>query len=236
MALPKLATPKYELQIPSTGESVNYRPYLVKEEKVLMLAIESKDQSQMITALKDVISGCTEGKIKPDKLTLFDLEYIFLKLRSKSVGENSTIGIKCTECSTSNEIVVDLEQVQVRGDFKESENIKLTDDVGIVLKYPNVKSFQRSIVKGKNKAEADQVMSTIASMIDSIYEGEEIFSAENETEQGLVDFLESLTSDQFKKITEFMMDIPKLSHTVEFDCTSCKAQNTLEIEGLQSFF
>ena len=142
-----------------------------------MLAIESKDQSQMITALKDVISGCTEGKIKPDKLTLFDLEYIFLKLRSKSVGENSTIGIKCTECSTSNEIVVDLEQVQVRGDFKESENIKLTEDVGIVLKYPNVKSFQRSIVKGKNKAEADQVMSTIASMIDSIYEGEEIFSA-----------------------------------------------------------
>ena len=108
MALPKLATPKYELQIPSTGESVNYRPYLVKEEKVLMLAIESKDQSQMITALKDVISGCTEGKIKPDKLTLFDLEYIFLKLRSKSVGENSTIGIKCTECSTSNEIVDDL--------------------------------------------------------------------------------------------------------------------------------
>jgi len=236
MALPKIAAPKYNLVVPSTGEEINYRPYLVKEEKVLMLAMESKDQNQQINALKDVITGCTEGKIKADKLSIFDLEYIFLKLRSKSVGEHSDIMVKCNHCEAKNSISINLEEVEVSGDLQKESNIKLTDTVGVILKYPTVKGFQRTLGKDKNKDNIEQVMSTITSMIDSIYDEEEVYMAENESEKALVEFLESLTSDQFKKITDFMTNMPKLSHDISFDCESCKENNQVVIEGLQNFF
>ena len=151
MALPKLVAAKYSLEVPSTKEVVEYRPYLVKEEKILMMAFETKDQSQMISALRDTIAGCTEGKVKVDNLTIFDLEYIFLKLRSKSVGETSTLGIKCSDCSKTSQVEINLNDVEVEGDIKPSAKIELTDTVGLMVKYPTVKgyidSFRRAMIQ-----------------------------------------------------------------------------------------
>ena len=234
MALPKLAVPKYQLTVPSTGESVYYRPYLVKEEKILMLAIESKDQNQMINALKDVISGCTEGKIKPDTLKSYDLEYIFLKLRCKSVGENAKITVKCNSCETRNSIDIPLDEIEVKGEITENSNIKLTDDVGMILKHPNIKDIQKSLsVKGSDQ---DLGLASVISMIDSIYDADDIHPASNETQRSLTDFLESLSSDQFKKIYEFVSKMPKVSYTARFDCSKCKETNDVVLEGLQNFF
>jgi len=238
MALPKIAAPKYVLTVPSTGEQINYRPYLVKEEKLLMLAMESKDEMQMLNALKDIISGCTEGKVKPDKLKSFDLEYIFLQLRSKSVGENANILVKCSECETSNETAVNLTEIEVKGEMVNDFNLKLTDNVGIILKYPTIKDLQRSYTanKSKKQSQTELALSTVVSMIESIYDGEEIYPAESETQQSLVDFVESLSSDQFKKIFDFVSKIPKVSHDIEFKCNKCQHENKILLEGMQSFF
>ena len=234
MALPKLVSSKYTLTIPSTGEVVEYRPYLVKEEKVLMTAFESKDKSQMIAALRDTIAGCTEGKVNIDTLAIFDFEYIFLKLRSKSVGETSKIGVKCTACDTRNEVEVNLEEVNVSKAQKKNNKVELTDEVGIMLRYPTVKGLYKQLTHAKT--EADQSMATIISAIESIYDAENVYASENETEKSLMDFLDSLTADQFKKISAFFTDMPKLKHDVKFDCIKCSEKNSITLEGLENFF
>ena len=235
MALPRIDSPKYELTVPSTGEKVEYRPYLVKEEKILMLAMESKDQNQMIRALRDVIAGCTDGKIQVDNLAMFDLEYVFLKIRSKSVGETSKIGIKCTSCEAKNELEINLEEIEVQGEVKKNAKIALTDTIGVVLKYPTVKGIQKQL--GKNKGDDAQVsMAAVASAIESIYDAENIYNAEDETSESLIGFLDSLTSSQFKKISEYFEDMPRLKHEVKYKCKSCGVENTQTLEGLTSFF
>jgi hypothetical protein len=233
MALPKLVSSKHTLVVPSTKESIEYRPYLVKEEKILMMAFESKDQSQMITALRDTIAGCTEGKIKVDNLTMFDLEYIFLKLRSKSVGENAKLKVKCIKCETPNEVNIDLSSVNVVGEIKPTAKIELNDTVGVMLKYPTVKGLFRQL---NSLDEANSALAAIASAVESIYDADNVYPAENETEKSILEFIESLTSDQFKKIASFFDDMPKLKHDVDFTCTHCKEENKIAVEGLQNFF
>jgi hypothetical protein len=233
MALPKLVSSKHTLVVPSTKESIEYRPYLVKEEKILMMAFESKDQSQMITALRDTIAGCTEGKIKVDNLTMFDLEYIFLKLRTKSVGENTKLKVKCIKCETPNEVNIDLSSVNVVGEIKPTAKIELTDTVGVMLKYPTVKGLYRQL---NSLNEANSALAAIASAIESIYDADNVYPAENESEKSILEFIESLTSDQFKKIVSFFDDMPKLKHDIDFTCTHCKEENKIAVEGLQNFF
>jgi hypothetical protein len=233
MALPKLVSSKHTLVVPSTKESIEYRPYLVKEEKILMMAFESKDQSQMITALRDTIAGCTEGKIKVDNLTMFDLEYIFLKLRTKSVGENAKLKVKCIKCETPNEVNIDLSSVNVVGEIKPTAKIELTDTVGVMLKYPTVKGLYRQL---NSLNEANSALAAIASAIESIYDADNVYPAENESEKSILEFIESLTSDQFKKIVSFFDDMPKLKHDIDFTCTHCKEENKIAVEGLQNFF
>jgi hypothetical protein len=235
MALPKITAARYSLDVPSTGESIEYRPYLVKEEKLLMLAMESRDRKQMITALRDVILGCTEGKINIEKYTLFDLEYIFIKLRSKSVGENSDIGIKCQECTVQNSVAINMEHIEVVGDIEtKPRKIQLTDTVGVMLKYPTVKGLQKQITKEKQDDES--TMAAVVSSIESIYDAETIYPAESETQKDMLEFVESLTSDQFRKMTVFFEDMPKLKHNVKFDCKSCGHSNDVTLEGLANFF
>jgi phage FluMu protein Com len=234
MALPKLVSAKHTMKIPSTGQTVEYRPYLVKEEKVLMMAFETKDQSQMVRALRDTVAACTEGQVDVDKLALFDLEYVFLKLRAKSVGETSKLKIKCSDCSTSNEVSVDLNTVAVQGEVKQNAKVQLTDEVGVVLKYPTVKGSYKNTSKAKD--DTSQAFAQIAASIESIYDAENVYAAADESPESLNDFIESLTSDQFKKITEFFDDMPKLKHDIEFDCSNCKTHNKITIEGLTNFF
>ena len=235
MALPRIDSPKYELKVPSSGEVVEYRPYLVKEEKILMMAMETKDQQQMIRALRDVIAGCTEGKIQADSLAMFDLEYVFLKIRGKSVGETTKVGLKCSSCDHKNEVEINIDEVEVQGEVKKSAKVALTDTVGVVLKYPTVKGIQRQLGKQDNN-DREVTMAAVASAIESIYDAENVYPTEDEKAEDVTSFLDSLTSSQFKKISEYFEDMPRLRHEVKFNCASCKAKNTQTLEGLTNFF
>ena len=235
MALPRIDSPKYELKVPSSGEVVEYRPYLVKEEKILMMAMETKDQQQMIRALRDVIAGCTEGKIQADGLAMFDLEYVFLKIRGKSVGETTKVGMKCSSCDHKNEVEINLDEVEVQGEVKKSAKVALTDTVGVVLKYPTVKGIQKQLGKQDNN-DREVTMAAVASAIESIYDATDVYPTEDEKAEDVINFLDSLTSSQFKKISEYFEDMPRLRHEVKFNCASCKAKNTQTLEGLTNFF
>jgi hypothetical protein len=235
MALPRIDSPKYELRIPSSGDTVEYRPYLVKEEKLLMMAMETKDQQQMIRALRDVIAGCTEGKIQANDLAMFDLEYVFLKIRGKSVGETTRVNLKCESCDHKNEVEINLDEVEVQGEVKKNEKVALTDSVGVVLRYPTVKGIQKQL--GKQGGDQSEVtMAAVASAIESIYDAENVYPTEDEKAEDVISFLDSLTSSQFKKISEYFEDMPRLKHEVIFNCKSCKEENSQTLEGLTNFF
>ena len=234
MSLPIIASPKYTLEIPSTGTIVEYRPFLVKEEKVLLIAQESQDQAQIMTAIKDVIYACTYGKIDPDTLASFDLEYVFIKLRAKSVGEISSVGIVCNECETANTVDVDLDKITVSSALPPSK-IQLTDTIGVSMKPMNMKDLSR-IASKKNATGADQMIDSVIACIDHIYDESKIYLKDNSTRAELESFIGSLNRSQMQKIENFIMNLPKVEHTVEFKCSNCKCDNTHTISGVQSFF
>lgn len=233
MALPILETQKFEATVPSTGKKVLYRPYLVKEEKILMMALESKDNKQVMQAIVDVIESCTFGKLKGTDLATFDLEYLFLKLRAKSVGEHSDFGLSCKECNTTNEVSVNLDEIEVEGVDKKAKIVKLTDNIGLTLKYPSMAVLKSMDLENVN---ADMMMKLIVSCIDSIYDAEKIYPASESTEKELVAFIESLSTKQFESIKGFIEKMPKLRKTVTFSCQKCGTENNVTLEGLQSFF
>jgi len=235
MALPKLDTPTYQLKVPSTGETVSYRPYLVKEEKILMMAMESNDTNQMMTAVKDVIRSCTSDTIDVNTLAMFDIEYIFTQLRAKSVGEVSTIKVKCQSCEASNDVDVNLEEVRVDVPTSETQTVSLTDNVGVSLRYPSVDAMLKAQAD-ESKSDVDRVFDLIIACIDSIYSGDEIFDAKEQSPKELGEFIESLNTQQFNKVREFIETIPSASINVEFMCMSCSEHNSFEVKGLGNFF
>lgn len=234
MALPKIEAPKYRLAVPSTGEAIDFRPYLVKEEKVLMMAMESGDQRQMISAIKDIIRASTFEKLDVDKLATFDLEYIFVQLRAKSVGEISRIGVECKECSTKNELEVSLEKVEVVKKGEANDKIQLTSDVGIKMKYPAVNDVMDNM--GDDASEVDKVFAMMVSCIDYIYQGDQIFDAKEQSRKELNEFIESLSSEQFSRIQGFFESMPQTKLDVQFACSNCGSSNDIEVKGLSSFF
>lgn len=234
MALPKLnAHPKYEMEIPSTKQKVRYRPYLVQEEKVLLLAMESEDASTAIKAIVDTIKACVDDDIDVDKLTTYDVEWMFIQLRSKSVGESSKIGYKCKHCETSNEINVNLAEVQVKGESGQ-KTIQLTDDISVTLKYPE---YVKMLELDKEKISGSSVIFwLIRNCIHSINTEDEKFLAKDQTEKELDEFIESMTNEQFGQLTSFVEAMPKVSHDIEFNCINCKETNNVTLEGLNDFF
>lgn len=234
MALPKLDAPRYEMKVPSTGKKAVYRPYLVKEEKVLMLALESKDDSQMIRAIKDVITSCTENTVDVESMTMFDLEYIFMQLRGKSVGETTEISVKCNSCDAKNDIKVNLDKVTVTVPKENTRKIQLTKDVGVMMKYPSVNDIMS--LQTSDDSEVDKLFAMIIACIDSIYSGEEIFDAAEQSKQELKDFIESLSTEQFNNIKNFIQDMPSASVAVDFTCSSCNTHNQFDVKGLANFF
>jgi hypothetical protein len=233
MALPVIDTPKYTAKIPSTGKTVAYRPYLVKEEKILMIALESENQDQILTAVKDIIHACTYEKVDVDQLAAFDLEYIFLKLRSKSVGETSTVGLKCSHCETSNSVEIPVDSIEVTMPVESNSSIMLTDRVGIKLRYPTVKDIQKL---ASMKDGVDQMMRTVVMCIDSIFDDDKVYPARDSTPKELEAFIDSLNSEQFKKIQKFFESMPSLKHDVKYTCTNCGTVNEFELKGLANFF
>lgn len=235
MALPKLnETIKYEIEIPSTGKIVKFRPYLVKEEKVLLTAFESGDQKQTLEAVVDTIESCVYDKLQRNKLTTFDIEYLFMQIRSKSVGEISKVGIACNECEHSNEIEIDISQVGVSRNENKETIIPIVDGISVQMRYPSF--LDVALMAKEKKNETEMGFELLASCIEAVITEEEMILSEDESKQAMLDFLESMTTSQINKLSEFMSDIPKVKHDVSFTCGSCGSINTKTIEGMQNFF
>ena len=237
MPLPKIATPTYELVIPSTKKKIKYRPFLVKEEKVLIIAMESEDSSTIASAVKDVISGCilTRG-VKVEELATFDIEYLFLNIRGKSVGEDVEVMITCPDDGeTKVPAVITLDEIKVQFDENHSRDIKLDDTLTMRLKYPSMSEFIQSNFT-VNDIDVDDTFKIIMSCIEQIYSEEESWSAKDCTEKELKDFVEQLSSKQFQEVEKFFTTMPKLSHTIKVTNPNTGVVNDVVLEGLASFF
>ena len=239
MPLPKISTPSYELELPSTGETVNYRPFLVKEEKVLVIALESEDTKQITTAIRNVIRNCVLTKgIKVDELPTFDIEYLFLNIRGKSVGEEIEVNITCPDDEeTQVKVTIDLDDIKVQKNEDHTNRIKLDNSLMMEMKYPSLDQFIKSnfdFSEGKNAM--DQSFELIASCIDKIYTEEEVWAAADCTKKEVTEFLESMNSTQFKEIEKFFETMPKLTHTIEVFNPKTEVTSPIVLEGLASFF
>ena len=238
MPLPKIATPTYELELPSTGETIQYRPFLVKEEKVLVIALESEDTKQITTAIKSVIKNCvlTRG-IKVEALPTFDIEYLFLNIRGKSVGEDLDVNIICPDDGETEVTVnINLDDIQVQKSDNHSNRIKLDNSLMMEMKYPSLEQFIKNNFDFSDKNAMDQSFDLIASCVDKIYTEDEVWSAADVTKKELNEFLESMNSSQFKDIEKFFETMPKLSHTIKIKNPKTKVESEVVLEGLASFF
>ena len=238
MPLPKIATPTYELVIPSSKKKIKYRPFLVKEEKILILAMESEDTNQIANAVKNVISSCILSRgIKVEKLSTFDIEYLFLNIRGKSVGEQIEVMVTCpddkkTKVPTS----INIDSIKVQIDDKHSKDIVLDDQYTLRMKYPSLSEFIKNNFANIDDINVDDTFELIASCIEQVYSEEESFAASDCTKKELSQFLEQLNSSQFKMIETFFETMPKLSHTVKVINPNTGVENEIILEGLQSFF
>ena len=238
MPLPKVSTPTYELEIPSIKKTVKYRPFLVKEEKILIIAMESEDPKQITEAVKDVISNCiiTKG-IKVDSLATFDIEYLFLNIRGKSVGETAEVLITCPDDGeTQVPVTINLDDIKVEVNDEHSRDIQLDDNLSVRMKYPSIQEFIKNNFIRNDQISVDDTFGVITSCIEQIYNEEESWSASDCTKKELTDFLESLSSKQFKKIEKFFETMPKLSHTIKVTNPNTGGENKIVLEGLTSFF
>jgi phage FluMu protein Com len=234
MPLPILESPKYILTIPSTGKSVEYRPFLVKEEKILLLAQEAENEKAITNAIKDIIKACTFNIVDPDDLTSFDLEYIFLKLRAKSVGEVSEVRCKCEKCETLNNVSINIDEIEISWPTeKQDKTIMLTDKIGITLNYIKVKDIKSG---DETKSQTETIIDTIIAMIDNVFDQNGIYKKEDSTHEELVTFINSLNRSQMEKIEKFIINSPKLTHIAKFKCSDCKHVNELILSGTQAFF
>ena len=238
MPLPKIATPTYELELPSTGKTISYRPFLVKEEKLLVLALESEDTKQITNAIKAVIKACVLTKgIKVETLPTFDIEFLFLHIRGKSVGEELEVNIICPDDEkTQVPVTIDLEDIQVQKTEDHTNQIKLDSNLMMEMKYPSLNEFIKNNFEFDEKNQMQQSFELIASCIDKIYNEEEVWTSSDCTKKEMNDFLESMNSAQFKEIESFFTTMPKLSHTVKVTNPETKVESEVVLEGLASFF
>ena len=238
MPLPKIATPTYELELPSTGKTIQYRPFLVKEEKLLVLALESENTKQITNAIKSVIKSCilTRG-IKVETLPTFDIEYLFLNIRGKSVGEELEVNIICPDDEeTQVPMTIDLDDIQVKKSEEHTNKIKIDDNIMMEMKYPSLNEFIKNNFDVNDKNQMDQSFDLIGQCIDKIYTSEEVWATEDCTKKEINEFLESMNSTQFKEIECFFTTMPKLSHTVKVTNPKTNVESEVVLEGLASFF
>lgn len=237
MALPMNKTPIYTLTIPSSEKTVKFRPFLVKDEKALLIAQQSEDGTVMIDTLKSVIKSCIIDDINVDELASFDIEYIFAQLRAKSIGEMVELVFTCAHCQDEKNTVkigFDLTTMQVEKPEGHTDTISLFDNVGVKMRYPDIDTIKS--VQDSNGEDMDQVFKIVISCIEFIYDEEQLYYANELSKEELTQFVENLTSDQFAKIQHFFETIPKIKHEVSFKCPACGAQNHSVLEGINSFF
>jgi len=238
MPLPKIATPTYELELPSTGQAIQYRPFLVKEEKLLVLALESENTKEITTAIKNVIKSCIQTKgIKVEALPTFDIEYLFLNIRGKSVGEEIEVNVMCPDDGeTYVPVKINIDDIQVQKKEEHSNKIKLDDHLMMEMKYPSLDEFIKSNFDFSAENSMDQSFDLVASCVDKIYNEEEVWAAADCTKKEVHEFLEQMNSAQFKEIEKFFETMPKLSHEIKVTNPNTKVESTVVLEGLSSFF
>jgi len=240
MPLPTIATPTYELELPSLKKKIQYRPFLVKEEKLLVLALESEDNKQITTAIKTVLKACIKTRgIKVETLPTFDIEYLFLNIRAKSVGEEVEVNIVAPDDGVTNiPITIDIDQIKVKVSDDHNKQIKLDDELMMEMKYPSLEEFIKNNFDLDSESEVgiDKSFELIASCIDKIYSEDEVWSTADVSKKEVIEFLEQMNSSQFKQIEKFFETMPKLSHTLKVKNPKTKVESEVVLEGLNSFF
>jgi len=234
MALPKLNDqPKYDIVVPSSQIKVRYRPYLVKEEKVLMLAMESKDSKKALGAIVDTIDACVQDDLDTSSLTTFDVEYLFTQIRSKSVGETSEINLQCAECNKDIPISIPLSDITVTMPKEKLDVIKLTDDIQLKMRYP---AYNEILEMDQEAGGPNESFKIVSKCIESVQTNEENISLKDESEEEIQSFIDSLTTEQFGKIREFLESIPKLEHKLTVECPHCNHTEERILAGINNFF
>ena len=251
MGLPTITVPQYTLTIPSSGKEIKYRPFLVKEEKILLIAMESEEQLQMVEATKTIIQNCVFGDVDVANMPTFDLEYIFLQLRGKAKGEEIELKFVCPTCEGEMKTKINIDQIKVTKPDGHDTNVKLTEDLGVVMKYPTIDLQAKIELETKEKNQVDALFFTIIQSIDYIYDKENTYPSKDNTEKEMTDFVESLTDAHFQKISNFFETMPKLKHEIELHCTNkvkskgkekgkekkiCGHKEKQMLEGLANFF
>jgi hypothetical protein len=240
--LPKIDVPLYSITLPLSNKKIKIRPFLVKEEKILLMAMESNDEESILLAIKQIVNNCCMDKIDVDELPILDLEFIFLNLRARSIGEMVELEYKCNndikveeetkKCENLVKIEFNLLDIEIKKQSENKKKIQLTKKLGVMMKYPNF-----NVIKNvENLSETEQIGKMIANCIEYIFDDETIYYTKDVSEQEVVDFIDSLTSEQFLKIQEFLNDVPKLEKTLKFKCNKCSYEEDLRLEGIQSFF
>jgi hypothetical protein len=238
MGLPKISTPIYELELPSSGQTIKYRPFLVKEEKLLVIALESEDTKQITNAIKVVIKNCISTKdVKVETLPTFDIEYLFLNIRGKSVGEQVDVNIICPDDNETNvSVSINLDDIKVVKNEEHTNKIKVDKSIMMEMKYPSLEQFIKNNFDFNNENAMEQSFDLISSCIDKIYTEDEVWSTADVTKKELTEFLESMNSSQFKEIEKFFETMPKLSHKISIINPNTKVESEVVLEGLASFF
>ena len=238
MPLPKISTPTFELELPSTGKPIQYRPFLVKEEKLLLLALESEDTKQITTAIKTVIKNCIETKgIKVETLPTFDIEYLFLNIRSKSVGEDVELSIICPDDNeTTVPVKINIDDIKVQKNEAHTNKIKVDDSIMMEMKYPSLEQFIKNNFDFSDQNSTEQSFEMVADCVDKIYTEEEVWTSSDVTKKEIVEFLDQMNSSQFKQIEKFFETMPKLSHTITVKNPNTNVESEVVLEGLSSFF
>lgn len=235
MALPKInEVPKYTTTIPSTGKKVTYRPFLVKEQKILLIAMESQDDKLIVQAIADTITACIDENINVKNLATFDVEYLFTQIRSKSVGETSTVKIKCKSCEDFSDVQINLDEIGVEID-KTTKRIELTDRYVLNMKYPSYDNMI-DVSKAVDDSFAMTIYSLVQKCLDTLQTEEDLIKFEDETKESIEEFIDSLNNDQYEKLVAYVLRLPKLKHDVEFDCEHCGHHNKVTLQGIQDFF
>ena len=236
MALPKLTTPTYELEIPSTDEKIKYRQFFVKEEKILMMAMETKNEGDIVQAVKDIVKECTFNKVSIDNMPMFDVEYIFLNIRAKSVGEVSKLRLLCPDDNkTYADVELDLNEVRVQVGEDHTNKIELDNGMGMIMQYPTIDSFRDS---GIRNITADNMLDVIGSCILQIYEdeGKKVYDPKDQTKKEVIEFIEQLNTKQFKEVQNFFDTMPKLKHEIKIKNPKSKKESSITLTGLNDFF
>ena len=234
MTLPMVNTARYSVHLPGSGKDVEYRPFFVKEQKIMLQATESDDPAQISAATSDMLKACTFEKVDIDDLTSSDIEYLMLKIRTKSVGETSEVSVKCQECGKQNPVKINLDEIEPKGTPVSDQKVKVTDSVGVAFRAPTLNQLKKFMVVSSGSA-TDTILATVAASIDYVYDDNTVYPTAEQSAEEVIQFLESLSAQQYAKIQEIFDDFPRLTCDVNFKCSGCGHENNIQLGGIGDF-